>query len=262
MLLGKDNKMRLVDLGLVHSSAADSMVTLVMNRLRQDGDVEAGVSPNFLVRNWPPAFKEWATKSVRDAFFASPQFPRLLNGEVVRDTIVRGVCEGILAYVGKTASGDYDPLLFRKTVTLDDVELSEDVYIVTKETAEAYLKSKAKPQVVVPGPETPTPPKPGETITPVTPAGQTGQTGGTRTVSPPVIAPSDTVAKLTWTGAVPSQKWMNFYTKVLSKFAGGKGLTLTVTVEAEPDGGISIQKVEETKVALRELGLEDDVGTI
>ena len=108
------------------------------------------MSPNFLVRNWPPAFKEWATKSVRDAFFASPQFPRLLNGEVVRDTIVRGVCEGILAYVGKTASGDYDPFLFRKTVTLDDVELSDDVYIVTKETAEAYVKSKAKPPVVVP----------------------------------------------------------------------------------------------------------------
>ena len=153
------------------------------------------------------------------------------------------MCEGILAYVGK-ASGDYDPLLFRRTVTLDDVELSEDVYIVTKETAEAYLKSKAKPQVVVQGPETPTaPPKPGETITPVTPAGQTGQTGDTGTVSPPVIAQSDAVAKLTWTGAVPSQKWiLNFYTKVLSKFAGGKGLTLTVTVEAEPDGGIPIQK--------------------
>ena len=145
MLLGKDNKMRLVDLGLVHSSAAESMVTLIMNRLRQDGDVEAGVSPNFLVRNWPPAFKEWATKSVRDAFFASPQFPRLLNGEVVRDTIVRGVCEGILAYVGKTASGDYDPFIFRKAVTVDDVELSDDVFIVTKETAEAYVKSKANP---------------------------------------------------------------------------------------------------------------------
>ena len=49
---------------------------------------------------------------------------------------------------------------------------------------------------------------------------------------------------------------MNFYTKVLSKFASGKGLTLTVTVEAAPEGGISSQKVEETKVALRELGLK------
>ena len=263
MLLGKDNKMRLVDLGLVHSSAADSMVTLVMNRLRQDGDVEARVSPNFLVRNWPPAFTEWATKSVRDAFFASPQFPRLLNGEVIRDTIVRGVCEGILAYVAKTASGDYDPFIFGKAVTVDDVELSDDVYIVTKETAEAYVKSKAKPPVVVPEPDKPvTPTKPGQPTTPVTPTGKTVETGGTGTVDPPVVAPSDTVEKLTWTCTVPPQKWMNFYTKVLSKFASGKGLTLTVTVEAAPEGGISGQKVEETKVALRELGMDDDVGTV
>ncbi len=62
----------------------------------------------------------------------------------MRDTIVRGVCEGILAYVGKTAKGDYDPFLFRKNVTLDDVELSEDVYIVTKETAEAYLSREGE----------------------------------------------------------------------------------------------------------------------
>ncbi len=46
---------------------------------------------------------------------------------------------------------------------------------------------------------------------------------------------------------------------ILSKFASGKGLTLTVTVEATPEGGISKQKLEETKVALRESGLNDDV---
>ena len=47
--------------------------------------------------------------------------------------------------------------------------------------------------------------------------------------------------------------------KVLSKFASGKGLKLTVTVEAAPEGGISSQKVEETKVALWELGMNDDL---
>jgi hypothetical protein len=36
---------------------------------------------------------------------------------------------------------------------------------------------------------------------------------------------------------------------------------LTVNVEATPDGGVSTQKVEETKVSLRELGLSDDVKT-
>ncbi|NLE39448.1 MAG: DUF499 domain-containing protein, partial [Pirellulaceae bacterium] len=127
MLLGKDNQMRSVDLGLVHSSAADTMVTLIMNRLRQDGDVEEGISPSFLIRNWPPAFTEWATKSARDAFFASPQFPRLLSGEVIRETIARGVSSGLLAYLGKTESGDYEPFVYASTISAGDVELSSDV---------------------------------------------------------------------------------------------------------------------------------------
>ena len=54
---------------------------------------------------------------------------------------------------------------------------------------------------------------------------------------------------------------MNFYTKVLSRFAVGGGLKLTVQVEVAPPGGVSEQKVEETKVALRELGLADQVNT-
>ena len=54
---------------------------------------------------------------------------------------------------------------------------------------------------------------------------------------------------------------MNFYTKVLSKFASGKGLKITLKVEVSPEGGISKQKIDETKVALRELGLDDDVET-
>jgi hypothetical protein len=52
---------------------------------------------------------------------------------------------------------------------------------------------------------------------------------------------------------------MNFYTKVLSKFAASKGLKLTVRFELTSGGGVSQQKVEETKVALRELGLDDTV---
>jgi len=62
---------------------------------------------------------------------------------------------------------------------------------------------------------------------------------------------------LRWTGEVPSQKWMNFYTRVLSKFATGSGLRVTVKIEIAPEGGVSDQKVEETRSALRELGLND-----
>ncbi len=85
VMLGKDNAVQSKDLGLVHSSAANDMTNFILNRLRADGEVEPGVSPTFLVRHWP-AFKEWSTKAVRDAFFASPLFPRLLNADSVKET--------------------------------------------------------------------------------------------------------------------------------------------------------------------------------
>jgi hypothetical protein len=62
---------------------------------------------------------------------------------------------------------------------------------------------------------------------------------------------------LRWSGEIPSQKWMNFYTRVLSKFATGTGLRVTVRVEIAPEGGVSEQRVEETRSALTELGLND-----
>ena len=55
---------------------------------------------------------------------------------------------------------------------------------------------------------------------------------------------------------------MNFYTKVLSKFASERSLKLTLKVDVTPEGGVSQQKLDETKSALRELGLNDDVGQL
>ena len=43
----------------------------------------------------------------------------------------------------------------------------------------------------------------------------------------------------------------------LSKFSGSPGLKLTLCVEVSPPGGVPRPRVEETKVALRELGLKD-----
>jgi hypothetical protein len=246
MLLGKDNTVKRVDLGLVHSSAATDLVSLIVTRLSSDGDLETkGISPSFLIRNWPPAFKEWSTKSVRDAFFAAPQFPRLTNPDVLKETISRGVGNGLLAYVGKTASGEYKPFYFNKAVMTADVELSDDMFIITKEVAEAYLKGRA------------TQPQPASPVAP--PIDQTGKppVAPQTIIQPPLVPAGKSVLK--WTGEVPAQKWMNFYTKVLSKFASSHGLKLTVTVEVSPEGGVSKQKLDETKSALRELGLNDDV---
>ena len=212
-----------------------------MNRLRQDGDIEDAVSPSFLDRNWPPAFKEWNTKAVRDAFFASPQFPRLLNSESLKDTIARGVENGMLAYVGKKLGGTYAPFHWKTSLTAFDVELSDDMFIIQRDTAEAYVAGKFKPD--------------SETVAPYPPEKKDFVLPPEKQVQPP----TDVRRRVTWQGDVPPQKWMNFYTKVLSKFAAQSGLKIGLNVEIAPEGGVSNQKVDEIKVALRELGLKDDV---
>jgi hypothetical protein len=250
VLLGRDNALRTVDLGLITSSAAGSMVECILTRLRQEDEVTDGFSPNKLVKVWP-ASEEWSTKSVRDAFYASPLLPRLMKPIAVQNTIIQGVGSKTFAYVGKTATGDYDPFRYGETLNPFEVDISEDFLIIRKEVAEAYLESKksgapagGRPPVSIPEPPTgpggikELPPEPGQRPTPVAlPWART----------------------ITWSGEVPAQKWMNFYTRVLSKFATGTDLKLTLKVEVASQEGIPTAKVEETKAALRELGLDDNV---
>lgn len=274
VMLGEDNKPKVVDLGLVHSSAADTMVTYILQRLRQDGLVETAVGASYLVRHWPGQMKEWSTRQVRDAFFASPQLPRLLNGDAIKDTIAKGVESGQLAYVGKSGEG-YDPFVFKEVLNPDDVEISAEMYVVTREVAEAYLKAQDEKA------------KGGETGctghtdgngdtgggTSGTGTGQQGNGGATgggtgtggdstgggngHSTGTPVLNAS----RLTWTGEIPAQKWNNFYLKVLAKLASTKGLKLKVVVELEPEGGVPPHQVQETLAGLRELGLGDDIQT-
>ena len=52
---------------------------------------------------------------------------------------------------------------------------------------------------------------------------------------------------------------MNFYTKVVSRFATTRGVKLTVGLDVSSTEGISPNKIEETKSALRELGLNPEI---
>lgn len=305
LLLGKDNQMRKVDLGLVNSSQAATLVEVILKRLREDGDIEKNISPNFLVRKWP-GFSEWTTKAVRDAFYASPEFPRLLSSEAIKETIARGVSQGIIAYAGKRSDGHYDPLLFDREMSAMEVEISEDVVILTAEEARKHIVPpklsalSVSPQDVRLSPD--------DCISfsakgtdqhgrPIAIAGLTwsaqgglidgngafraGQDEGQFVIeaiagglnartkvliskddtpaSPPMSMPKSEAKTMEWSGGIPPQKWMNFYTKVLAKFAINSELKLTVKFKVKPEGGLQPQQIEETKAALRELGLNDDV---
>ena len=136
-------------------------------------------------------------------------------------------------------------------MTTVDVEISDDVFIITKETAEKYLAAKTANEAVKPGDATLVPPV---TLPPTSPT-------TTGPLPPPMIKPvqAETFTQMQWSGEVPPQKWMNFYTKVVSKYATSKGVKLTVKLDVSAAEGIAPSKLDETKAALRELGLNPDI---
>ena len=71
----------------------------------------------------------------------------------------------------------------------------------------------------------------------------------------------DAAKVIRWSGTIPYQKWMNFYTKVVSPFASVAGLSLRVEVEvpAEKDEQQAKAQLEKIRGALRDLNLDEDV---
>ncbi len=248
--LGADGEITHEDLGLLHSSAAPTLTELITSRLRQKDVITETVTANFLTRYWPPALPEWSTKSVRDAFYASPKFPRLLNPDAIKNAISKGLDAGVIAYVGKTEGG-YEPFVYKKSMLPSDIEIGDDVFIITKEAAEKYVAAQAQPAPAALQPVTPTAAAGG--------APQVIKDGSTSTGAPTSDEKTSDAAGFTWSGLVPYQKWSNLYMKVLSKFASPGALTIHVSVDVRAKDGLSKSKIDEVKVALRELGLPEDV---
>lgn len=267
-LLGKDNRLREVDLGRHNSSSAANMLTLIIRELRKYGDVEDAISPSYLIRNWPPAFTEWSTRAIRDALYASPQFPRLLDTHAIRDTIAKGVTNGFLAYLGKQGDGSYQPFYYKEQLGPGDIEITEDMYVITREVADAYKEQQAQQSAESePHPvnifKEPSPSFSIETTETETAVAQPSSphTSSQNEDEEYIHVEEKRITKLIWNGSIPAQKWVNFYMKVLTKFASKEEMALTLHVEISADHGISEQKIAEMIAALKELGLDATVTT-
>lgn len=306
-LLGKDNKLRQIELGQITSSMADSIVELFLNQLGSFDEITSGISANKLIKYWPPALTEWSTKGVRDAFYSSPQLPRLQNADAIKRAIVAGVSEGTLGYVTKDDGGRLELLKFEDSLTDSEVEVSEDFYIVKREDAErlrepprlAGLTIRPNDATIEQGQQA------SFTCSGIDQYGQPfavespkwSATGGTIDngmyvpekdgatglftvradldgfeaiaevrVRPPRQPREDDDDDrehrghmIRWQGEVPPQKWMNFYTRVLSRFASTPDLKLKVSFEVPAEGDRGNAMADEARSGLKELGLADDV---
>jgi hypothetical protein len=265
VLLGRDNKLKTIDLGLVHSSAAESLTGLILSRLKAEGDLEESISPNFLVRNWPPAFTEWSTKAVRDAFFASPQFPRMTNPDAIKDTIARGVEQGQIAYVGRDGRDGYEPFCFGAAIDARDIEISDEVFIITRDVAEAY-SAGARETAPSGGPPDIYPlPSGAQRDAHDGPSGSSDFAATAADIESetdtPSLSTTGDVRQASWSGTVTPLQWMNFYMKVLTRFVNKEGIALELHVDAHVRGDISEQQLGEMRQALHDLGLDEDIQT-
>lgn len=309
-LLGKDNKLREIDLGQITSSSAGSIVELILRELQRCEEITDGISPARLIKYWPPALVEWSTKAVRDAFYSSPQLSRLLNPDSIKRTISDGVMQGQLGLASKDGRGRLKLEKFRESVSDADVEISDDVLVVKADEAQKLLEPPRLAGLTIRPDHVPL--KPGEqaaftcsamdqyghpfgappatwsaTSGTITPEGvyTAGSTGGLHTVRA-TAGDREAIAEvrvstaqeqqddgdedrsedkpgkrvLRWRGTVPPQKWMNFYTKVLTRFASSPELKLEVSFEVPLEKDQAQSKADDTKGGLKELGLGDNVS--
>jgi hypothetical protein len=244
--LGHEGELVEEDLGVVHSSAAPSFQGLIQARLRQRDELADALGPNRVVQNWPVSgaerVPEWSCRALRDAVYSSPAFPRLLEPGALRETVAKGVREGLFGLGAKSADG-FVRVAINEALSPEEVEFSDDVVLLLPDLARHLKEEAPSPEkpVAEPGPEAAPAPAPGPG--PVT--------------QPPIFT-GEKVAGVRWEGEVPWQKWQIFYNKVLSNLAGGH-LRLTVRFESRPEGGLLKERVAELRERLSELGLHQEL---
>ncbi|NQS74623.1 MAG: ATP-binding protein [Methanoculleus sp.] len=300
-----DDTIRLENLGRINSSASTSITKFITHKLKELDQLTDTVNPNYLVRNWSPISQEWSTRQVRDAFFASPRFPRVISQEVIKRTIVRGVSDGVFGYAGVNPLNRYEPFYFNQPMSILEVEISDDTSIIPREVAESVIQEKEMDTTVarieVRPPETPL--KPGQkqefratlynaenqTISSkkvcwkaiggeITENGVfepesgytsfgitascddvtatvTGTVSDNKEKEPEEMEPEKIITSLELSGEIPHRQWANFYRRVLSRFSNEGRLTVNLEIEIEHPDGIPLEKIEDVRVALRELGL-------
>jgi hypothetical protein len=57
----------------------------------------------------------------------------------------------MLAYVGKGGDGSYLPFHYNTALNAAEIEISDDMFVITRETAEAYIEKQKTPEQVETG---------------------------------------------------------------------------------------------------------------
>ncbi len=140
--LGTEQRLTDYSLGQILPGGSDRFIDGLLLQLQAYGIVERTVSPSYLLRKWPPALTEWSTRAARDVFYQSPEYPRILNAESIRDMLARGITSGDFALVTRAPGGGYGVFRWKVTLSVADIDVNDDTYIIRNDVAEAWIKAQ------------------------------------------------------------------------------------------------------------------------
>lgn len=240
--------LKTIDLGAGHSSSGETLCERVITALKSQALLNESVGAGYIDRNWPPALKEsgaWPLTSLRQCFL-NGSLTRLIDPDaVLRNKIVEFVSKGDFGLAsGHKSDGSYTRVWYKEFIAPEEVSFEPDVFLLTKEKANALGTGVPEPKPIFPEPkEEPSP-------QPVTPSGDKPEA---------ITALTAQISTLKLVGTIPPELWNRLGTKILPKLKAGTELQVGVDFRVTVDANLAKSMKSELRIILDDLGLTGKV---
>ena len=212
-------------------STADHIVSV----LKDAAVVGESVSPAYLLRAWPPAFREsgiWPLASLRQSFFDGTLI-RLLDCETaLRKAIWSGVAKGSLVLgSGLRADGSFEQLWCGDSCPESAIQFDTQHALI----APSIVKER-----------------------------QSSLPADTNNVAssdegPQSVKDTSESATIEITGSIPTEQWNRIGTKILARLKSAGTVNIDVQITVDCDESPGAEQVESLEQTLQDLGIADSV---
>lgn len=209
--------LRILDLGAGHASSKGALPDHLLGALKSEGILNETVGAGYIDRHWPPQFADsgaWPLAGLRQSFLSGALTRLLDTDEVLKTKIPEFVRKrefGLASMVKD--DGRYERLWYGDLVAGEEVAFENDVYLLTRQKAEAAQRQEEAP-----------PPTPDDDNN----GGESPAPDPPHPVDPDLPTPARTTT-LRLTGSVPPESWNRLGASIISRMrAGGKSMQAAI----------------------------------
>jgi hypothetical protein len=148
-------RLRVIDLGIGHSSSRETLAGRVIAALRSAGLLTETVGASYIDRKWPAALAAsgaWPLSGLRQSFLDGSLTRLLEPDRVLRARIAEWVARGEFGLASGAASGGYARMWFNELLPPEAIQFDADTYLLRRAAAEASRPAAGDRVVATPDP--------------------------------------------------------------------------------------------------------------